>query len=132
MDSETFEHYSRDRSRRGPTPPAGFSGSAGGAACGDLIRIGFQLADGHLDEPRWDAEGCAAAAAAAAAACELIDGAGLAEAALLGAGAIEAELGGLSDLGRHGAELAADALHRALGEAALSGRPLLDPPEDGD
>ena len=128
MDSETFEHYSRDRSRRREPDADAFSGSAGGAACGDLLRISFALDGGRLTGTCWEAEGCASAAAAAAATCELIEGAGLCEAALVGSAAIDAELGGLSEIGRHGAELAADALHRALGEAALSGEPLLEPP----
>ena len=132
MDSEIFEHYSRDRSRRRDAPAGGFSGSAGGAACGDLLRISFRLARGRVAEPCWDASGCAAASAAAAAACELLDGVDLVAAALIGPATIETELGGLSELGRHAADLAADALHRALGEAALSGEPLPGPSPAGD
>ena len=45
-------------------------------------------------------------------------GAPLLDAARVGAEEIAAELGGLSPAKRHAAELAADALHRALGAAA--------------
>jgi tRNA-uridine 2-sulfurtransferase len=132
MQREALESYLADASRRRPAGPDDFSGAAGGAACGDLVRISFALRAGRLERASCAAEGCAASRAAAAATAELIDGAELREAALLDAAAIERELGGLSALGRHGAELAADALHRALGEAALSGAPLLDAPAPGE
>jgi tRNA-uridine 2-sulfurtransferase len=53
------------------------------------------------------------------------------EAARVGPGEIEAELGGLSPQGRHAAELAADALHRALGAAITAGAQLVDEPPPG-
>ncbi|HKJ35969.1 MAG TPA: tRNA 2-thiouridine(34) synthase MnmA [Solirubrobacterales bacterium] len=129
--NDALEHYSRDRSREGEARAGAHTGAAGGAACGDLINLSFELEGGRVARPQWLAEGCATARAAAAASAELLDEATLAEAALLSASAIEAELGGLSPIGRHGAELAADAVHRALGEAALSGERMLDPPEPG-
>ena len=128
--NEALEHYSRDRSHHGEPVPGAHCGSAGGAACGDVLRIGFRLRAGRLADVRIGSEGCAAARAAAAAAAELLDGATLAEAALLSPPTIEEELGGLTGIGRHGPQLAADAVHRALGAAALSGEPLLDPPAD--
>jgi tRNA-uridine 2-sulfurtransferase len=130
--NEAIEHYSRDRSHLGEPLPDAFVGAAGGTACGDVVTISFGLERGRLVDVRAGAEGCAAARAAAAAAAELLDAAALADAALLNAAAVDAELGGLSPLGRHAAELAADALHRALGAAALSGRPLLEPPASGE
>jgi tRNA-specific 2-thiouridylase len=130
--NEAFSHYAADRSHQGEPEPASHVGSAGGAPCGDLLRISLRIDGGRIASVRGAAEGCASARAAAAATAELIDGATLAEAALIGAGAIDFELGGLSPVGRHGADLAADALHRALGAAALSGDPLLDPPTTGE
>jgi len=117
---ELIEAYLEDDAHRGPEPVGGFSGSAGGAPCGDLVRISFALADGVVREPSFEAEGCAATRAAAAAVCELIDGSPALEAALIGPGAISNELGGLAPSHRHAAELAADALHRALAAAASS------------
>lgn len=130
--NEALEHYSVDRSHVGEPLPGAHSGSAGGAACGDLLRIDLRLRSGLVAEVRIGAEGCATARAALAAAAELLDGAPLAEAALLSADTVAEELGGLSPIGRHGAELAADAVHRALGAAALSGEPLLDAPGPGE
>jgi tRNA-specific 2-thiouridylase len=50
----------------------------------------------------------------------------------MGADDVAAELGGLSAQGRHGAELAADALHRALGALAASGQILAAAPKSGE
>jgi tRNA-specific 2-thiouridylase len=109
---------------RGHTPADAFTGAAGGAACGDLIRISIALdplsADGRVSDAGFDASGCGATLAAGSAAVSLLRGAPLLAAARIGAGEIADELGGLSTAKRHAAELAADALHRALGAAACA------------
>jgi tRNA-specific 2-thiouridylase len=132
MDSTAFEAYLDDGSRCGEPPPGSAHGSAGGAACGDLIAVSLRLEDGRAADVRFEASGCAAARAAAAATAELLDGARLHEAGLLDAAAIAAELGGLSAVGAHAADLAAEAAHRALG-AAVAGAEgaILAPPDDG-
>ncbi len=122
--SEAFAHYFADSSHAGEPLPGSHAGSAGGAPCGDVVEISLRVVDGRVGDVRCAAEGCGSARAAAAAAAELIDGAAFTEAARIGDAEIDAELGGLSAVGRHGADLAADALHRALGAAALSGEPL--------
>jgi tRNA-specific 2-thiouridylase len=133
MDPTAFEAYLDDDSRRGEPVPGSARGSAGGAACGDLVAISLRLEGGRVADVRCEASGCAAARAAAAAAAELLDGAGLHEAGLLDAAAIAAELGSLSPVGAHAADLAAEAAHRALGAAvATSSGPILDPPEHGE
>ncbi len=127
--NEALLHYTSDGSRQDEPRDGAHRGAAGGSACGDMLQISLLLDPAAgISEPRWQAKGCAAARAAAAATCELLDGATLGEAALLNAVVIEEELGGLSPVGVHAAALAADALHRALGAAALSGEPLLAPP----
>jgi tRNA-uridine 2-sulfurtransferase len=126
--SEALHHYAGDRTRVGDPVARAHAGAAGGAACGDLVGISFRLNGGRLVDVRISARGCAAARAAIAATAELADRATLVEAALIGAESIEAELGGLTPVGRHAAELASDALHRALGAAAISGQNLLEPP----
>jgi tRNA-uridine 2-sulfurtransferase len=103
----------------GHTPDGCHTGAAGGAACGDIIRISLALdADGAIHDAGFDASGCGASIAAGSAAVALVRGAGLLEAARIGADEIAAELGGLIAAKKHAAELAADALHRALGAAA--------------
>jgi tRNA-specific 2-thiouridylase len=130
VSSEALEHYLKDESRRGEAPAGACSGSAGGAACGDLVRVSLLLDAGVVTTARFDAGGCAAARAAGAAACELAEGQPLLGVAAVGAERISAELGGLGPQGRHAAELAADALHRALGAAiapAPGTKPLASP-----
>ncbi len=130
--NEAFEHYFGDRSHHGEPRDGSHQGTAGGAACGDVVRVSLRVSEGRVRDVRCSAEGCGSARAAAAAAAELLDGATLAEAALLDAEAVDEELGGLSPVGLHGAELAADALHRALGAAAMGGEDLLSPPRTGE
>ncbi|HWX87515.1 MAG TPA: tRNA 2-thiouridine(34) synthase MnmA [Solirubrobacteraceae bacterium] len=107
---------------RGHIPDGACTGVAGGAACGDLLRISVALdrdsSDGRIADIGFDASGCGAAIAAGSATVELVRGAGLLEAARVGSAQIALELGGLSPAKQHAAELAADALHRALGRAA--------------
>jgi tRNA-specific 2-thiouridylase len=120
-------HLERPLGRR-HCPEDAFTGAAGGAACGDLIRISIAVdpdsPDGGIRDAGFDASGCGASVAAGSAAVYLLRGAPLLRAARIGAGDIAEELGGLSVAKRHAAELAADALHRALG-AATRGRAAL-------
>ena len=74
--------------------------------------------EGRIADAGFDAHGCGAAIAAGSAVVELVRGMALLQAARLGVDEIAEELGGLSPAKRHAAELAADALHRALGLAA--------------
>ena len=112
---------------RGPLDDAPHSGAAGGAACGDLVRISVGVEGDRVAAAGFDASGCSAAHAAGSAVVELAEGAPLLEAARVTAGHISDELGGLLPASRHAAELAADALHRALGAAARAGLPPLLP-----
>src|SRR5215207_8710991 len=97
------------------------TGAAGGAACGDLVRISLRINGDRVDEVGFDAEGCGAVTAAASAAVELTEGGTFLSASRLGAGDVAHALGGLTPSKRHAAELAVDALHRALGKAAKDG-----------
>ena len=132
MDTEAFQHYLSDTSRRAAPLADGFDGAAGGAPCGDLVRLSLEVRDGSIARVSFDAEGCGAAAAAAAAAAELADDADVLDAARIDADAIATELGGLGPQGRHAADLAADALHRALASAAGAVPGLAPPPARGE
>jgi tRNA-specific 2-thiouridylase len=127
MDAEAIEHYLGDRSRRGAAPDGAHSGSAGGAPCGDLVRISLLADAGRIERVSFEVEGCAATAAAGAAAAELAEGAPVLEVARIAPDRLSAELGGLAPTHRHAAELAADALHRALSSLAGSGATLAEP-----
>jgi tRNA-specific 2-thiouridylase len=129
MSQELFEHYLRDESRRGAAEDGAFTGAAGGAACGDLARLSLRIDGGRVASASFDAEGCGATRAATAATAELVEGEQVIAAARVGAAEVEAALGGLTPGKRHAAQLAADALHRALASAAASSRRLAEPGE---
>jgi tRNA-specific 2-thiouridylase len=131
MDRELFEHYLSDESRRGPAAEGAFIGAAGGAACGDLSRVSFTVADGRIENVTFDAEGCGATKAATAAVAETIDRAPVLDAALLDIDTVDDAIGGLTPAKRHAAQLATDALHRALQGVASSDLNLVAP-QGGD
>lgn len=122
MGVEAFSTHLRRPRLRGHTPEGAHTGAAGGAACGDLIRVSLRIdpdaGEGRVADAGFDASGCGAAIAAGSAAVALVRGQPLLVAARVGVEAIAAELGGLSAAKHHAAELAADALARALGGAA--------------
>ena len=111
---------------RGHVPAGAHTGAAGGAACGDLIRISLALdpeaPDGRILDAGFDASGCGATIAAGSAVVALLRGSSLLDAAQIAPETIAQELGGLIPTKRHAAELAADALHRALGSALRAAR----------
>ncbi len=124
MDRELFDAYLHDRSRIGPADDEAFTGAAGGAACGDLSRVSLVLDAGRIVQVTFDAEGCGATRAATAAVAEMVDGATVLDAARIGTHVVDEALGGLTPAKRHAAQLAADALHRALAQAAASAQSL--------
>ena len=116
-----FEQHLTEPTGRGPVPPGAHVGSAGGAPCGDLVRVALVLRDGRIAQVTFDADGCGAAIAAGSAVVSLVEGRTVLEAARVGAADVSAELGGLSAGKFHAADLAADALHRALAAACAAG-----------
>ena len=120
MDAEAFEEHLAYPQGRGHVPAGAVTGNAGGAVCGDLIRIDLRIAGDRVADAGFEASGCGAVVAAGSAVVALVRGSGLLDAARVGAGAVSAELGGLSPGKLHAADLAADALHVALGAAVAA------------
>ena len=114
------EHLSAPRGE-GALKDHPHSGAAGGAPCGDLVRIAVRVEGDRVTEAGFDAEGCGAVTAAASAIVEGIEGESFLNACRWGTEDVAQSLGGLTPSKRHAAELAADALHRALGAAAKDG-----------
>src|ERR1700759_1149798 len=112
MDALAFEHHLTSPQGRGHRPAPGHSATAGGDACCDEITITLAIDGGHVTDAGFDAHGCGASPPG-----PLARGAGILAAARIGAAEIGDELGGLSPAKLHAAELAADALARALGGA---------------
>ena len=126
MPDERFEEHLLHPVGRGRVPVP--DGAAGGAACGDLVRIGVVVQGDRVADAGFEASGCGAAIGAGSAAVELVRGAGVLDAARVGTHAISDALGGLSPGKLHAAELAAEALARALGRAAAAdGAAAIDP-----
>jgi tRNA-specific 2-thiouridylase len=129
MDRELFDAYLHDGSRVGDPAEGAFTGAAGGAACGDLSRVSLRVEDERIAGVTFDAEGCGATRAATAAVAEMVDGEEVLDAARIGIDEVDEALGGLTPAKRHAAQLAADALHRALAQAAASSLTLASDPE---
>ncbi|MEX2107271.1 MAG: tRNA 2-thiouridine(34) synthase MnmA [Solirubrobacterales bacterium] len=127
MSRELFETYLHDETHVGPPMPGAFTGAAGGAACGDLSRVSLVIADGVVEQVTFDAEGCGAMRAATAAVAEMVDGEPVIDAARIGTDQVDEAIGGLTPAKRHAAQLAADALHRALASATASTERLAAP-----
>jgi tRNA-uridine 2-sulfurtransferase len=115
---DSFEHHLVSPQGRGHRPRGAADGAAGGAACGDLVRVSVTVDGDRVADAGFDACGCGAVQACGSAAVELVRGRPLLAAARVGTHDIAGEVGGLSPGKLHAAELAADALHRALGVAA--------------
>jgi tRNA-specific 2-thiouridylase len=118
MPDERFEDHLLHPRGRGHAPPRALDGAAGGAVCGDIVRLSVAVEGDRVVDAGFEASGCGAMIAAGSAAVELVRGAPVLEAAKVGTAALAAELGGLSAGKLHAADLAADALHRSLGAAA--------------
>jgi tRNA-specific 2-thiouridylase len=127
MDTLVFEHHLASPQGLNHVPDQPFTGTSGAGACCD--RITFSLAtDGErVTDAGFAAEGCGAATAAGSAAVQLVQDATLLDAARFGPADIARELGGLSPGKLHAAEVASDALHRALGAAARASGNLAGP-----
>jgi tRNA-specific 2-thiouridylase len=115
---ERFAEHLAAPHGRGVLRSGGHDGHAGGSLCGDLIRVSVRVGGDRVVEAGFEADGCGALTAAGSAVCTLVEGELLLGAARVGTQAVVDELGGLSPGKRHAADLAADALHRALGLAA--------------
>ncbi len=118
MDRLAFEHHLTSPQGRGHVPVDGHSVALDGGACCDSIRFSLGVRDDGRLDAGFDAHGCGAASAAGSAAVTLARGRTVLDAARIGPEDIAEELGGLSPGKRHAAELAADALARALGAVA--------------
>jgi tRNA-uridine 2-sulfurtransferase len=117
MDRLAFEHHLTSPQGEGRTPADAFTVTFGGGECCDEVTFSVQTDGTHVTDAGFSAKGCGASHAAGSAAVTLVRGATLLDAARVGADAIATELGGLSPAKRHAADVASDALARALGAA---------------
>ena len=117
MDAEAFEHHLTSPQGHGHEPAGSFSATTGGKSCCDEITVSIRVDGDRVGDAGFAASGCGAATAAGSAAVTLARGRSVFDAAKIGPRQIADELGGLSPAKLHAADLAADALARALGRA---------------
>src|SRR6201995_3329074 len=117
MDLQAFEHHLTSPQGKRPLPADGFTVTSGGGSCCDEITFSVRIDGDTVTDAGFDADGCGSAHAAGSAAVTLVRGTPILDAARIGTSEIADELGGLSPGKLHAAELAADALARALGRA---------------
>jgi tRNA-specific 2-thiouridylase len=120
MDTLAFEHHLTSPQGEGHTPSDAFTVTFGGGECCDEVTFSVQTDGKDVTDAGFSANGCGASHAAASAAVTLVRGSTLLDAARVGAAEIASELGGLSPAKQHAANVAADALARALGAAVRS------------
>ncbi len=118
MDALTFEHHLTSPQGHGHVPAGAFTAHVGGGACCDTVSVSVATDGQHVTDAGFEARGCGAATAAGSAAVALVRGLSLLDAACIGSTQITDELGGLSPGKRHAADVAGEALARALGSAA--------------
>lgn len=107
------------------------AGEAGSVACGALVRIELALDGGRVVGTRYQAYGCPATIACAKEIAGRVDGVSFLEAAAVSE-AVIAEALCLRPDQRSSAALALEALHAALGKAAVSMEQLHPPERCGD
>jgi tRNA-specific 2-thiouridylase len=117
VDTLAFEHHLTSPQGHRHVPDGACTVTAGGGSCCDSVEISISISDDRVADAGFDAHGCGAATAAGSAAVTLLRGRPVLEAARIGPKEISEELGGLSPAKLHAAEVAADALARALGVA---------------
>jgi tRNA-uridine 2-sulfurtransferase len=127
VDVPAFEHHlTSPQGHRRRLAGAG-TAEVGGYQCCDRIRFSVAVDGDRVADAAFDAHGCGAATATGSAAVALVRGRPVLDAARVGTHEIAQELGGLSAPKLHAAELASDALARALGNAVRSHAALREP-----
>jgi tRNA-specific 2-thiouridylase len=130
MDAIAFEHHLTSPQGHRHEPAGAVTATAGGGACCDEIEVSISIEGDRVTGAGFDARGCGASTAAGSAAVTLVRGASVLDAARIGPVRIAEELGGLSPGKLHAADIAGDALARALG-AAVRQRAVVGAPGNG-
>ena len=110
-----MDHFERPRNS-GVLDDANALGYMTNPVCGDTLLLMLRVANGRIEDARWQSDGCAASIAASSLLSELVRGLSLAEAESITREGIVDALGGLPASKLHASVLAADALHRALAD----------------
>ena len=107
--SETVLDHYRNPRNAGELDDANVEGQAENAACGDSMHLFARIDDGIVVSASCQTFGCAPSVAAGSVLTEMLRGTALADVERLQPGDVEQALGGLPQMKRHAAQLAASA-----------------------
>ena len=114
MFSEKFlDHFQHPRNVGELGPPAVVV-NVENPACGDILRLSVEFADGVAAQVRYKMRGCTASIAAGSALTEWMQGKSRAELGRVTGEAIEEAVGGLIPESKHAAALCVDGVRRLL------------------
>lgn len=110
---QVLDHFEHPRNS-GILEPADVSVQVENPACGDVLKLSANLADGRISEVRFLAKGCVPAIACGSVLTELLIGKTLKDAATVSREDLLRELGSLPQASAHASHLAMDALMQLL------------------
>lgn len=114
MYSEKVMDHFRNPRNVGAIEDADGVGEVGNPVCGDVMKISIKVADGHIDDIKFQTLGCGAAIATSSMVTEMAMGASLDEALQISNRAVAEALDGLPEVKMHCSVLAADGLKAAI------------------
>ena len=112
--SEKVMDHFRNPRKVGVIEDANGIGEVGNAKCGDIMKIYLKIADGIVQDVKFETFGCGSAIASSSMATELIKGQPVSEVRKLTNKAVAESLDGLPDYKMHCSVLAEEAIQSAL------------------
>ena len=110
---KVMDHFLHPRNV-GVIEDANAVGEVGNAKCGDIMKMYLKIADGIIEDVKFETFGCGSAIASSSMATELIKGKPVEEAMQLTNKAVAEALDGLPDYKMHCSVLAEEAIQSAL------------------
>ncbi len=111
---KVMDHFTNPRNV-GEIENADGVGEVGNAKCGDIMRISLDIEGDIIKDVKFKTFGCGAAVATSSMVTEMVKGKTIEEAMVISNAAVAEALGGLPETKMHCSNLAADALHKAIG-----------------
>lgn len=110
---QVLDHFEHPRNA-GVIDPADVAVQLENPACGDVLKLTAKIANGRIEQVKFQAKGCVPAIACGSALTELISAKTFAEAAKLKREDLVKTLGGLPEASQHASHLAIDVLAALL------------------
>ena len=112
---QVLDHFEHPRNA-GTVADADATARIENPACGDVLELTVNIAEGRVAEIRFRAKGCVAAMACGSAVTELVSGRTVDEAKKLSRDELVSAVGGLPAASTHASHLAMDVLEAVLGK----------------